>query len=297
LSQNQDKTQQVCIVTGATGGIGKVMAREIARQGMQVVLVSRNEQRCSVVAAEIRKTTSNPAIDYLVADLSSQQEVRSLVERFRERYKRLDVLLNNAGGFFMKRMESVDGIEMTWALNHLSYFLLTKLLLDLLTASAPTRVVNVASNAHEGATIYFNDLQGKRLYFGWRAYAQSKLANILFTFELARCLEGSGVTVNALHPGYVATGLGRNNGRLVRFFIKLSYLFAISPEDGAKTGVYLATSPEVDGVTGKYFVKQKPVRASKHAYDTDAAMRLWDISAKMTGLEPNEKCSHRKASQ
>ena len=273
------------MVTGSTGGIGKVMAREIARKGLQVVLVSRNEKRCAAVAAEIQDETSNQSVDYLAADLSSQKEVRDLVKRFREKYNRLDILVNNAGGFFMKRQVSEDGIEMTWALNHLSYFLLTNLLLDRLTACAPARVVNVSSDAHEWGSINFADLEGKRRYFGWTAYSQSKLANILFTFELSRCMKESGVTANALHPGYVATGLGRNNSSLIAFFIKLSHIFAISPEEGAHTGIYLATSPEVEGLTGRYFVKQKPARVAKAGLDQSTARRLWEISAQMTRME------------
>jgi retinol dehydrogenase 12 len=281
----KDVQDRICIITGATGGIGKVMALEIARQGMQVVIVSRDEQRCAAAAAEIRQATSNQAVDYLAADLSSLQQVRNLAGRFREKYERLDILLNNAGGFFMKRHESEDGIEMTWALNHLSYFLLTNLLLDLLKASAPARVINVSSNAHLSGKINFNDPEGKRLFFGWSAYAQSKLANILFTFELARRLEGSGVTANALHPGYVATGFGRNNAGLVSFFIGLSHVLAISPQKGGQTGVYLATSSDVEGVTGNYFVKEKPVQAAKSAYDQETARRLWELSAQMTRLD------------
>jgi retinol dehydrogenase 12 len=284
LLYGQDLSEQVCLVTGASGGIGKVMAREIARQGMQVLVISRNEARCAAAVAEIREATANQQVDYLVADLSSQEQVRELARRFRQQYKRLDVLINNAGGFFMKRLLSEDGIEMTWALNHLSYFLLTNLLSDMLADSSPARVINVSSNAHLSGSINFNDLEGKRFFFGWRAYAQSKLANILFTFELARCLEGSGVTANAMHPGYVATGFGLNNAGPVGFFIRLSHIFAISPEEGAKTGVFLATSPELEGVTGKYFVKQKPVPAAKAAYDQEAARRLWKLSAHRTGL-------------
>jgi retinol dehydrogenase 12 len=261
------------------------MALEIARQGMQVVIASRNEDRCATAAAEIRESTSNQAVDYLAADLSSQKQVRSLAERFRERYTRLDVLINNAGGFFMQRLLNEDGIEMTWALNHLSYFLLTNLLLDIISNSSPARVINVSSNAHIGGSINFGDLEGKKLFFGWRAYAQSKLANILFTFELARRLEGSGVTANAMHPGYVATRFGMNNTGLVGFIIGLSHVFAISPEEGAQTGIYLATSPEVAGITERYYIKQRPVQAAKAAYDREVAKRLWEVSIKKTGLD------------
>lgn len=270
------------MITGATRGIGKIMAREIARRGMQVVIASRNADRCAFTAAEIRKQTGNLSIDYLAADLSSQREIRDLARRYCEKYNRLDVLVNNAGGFYMKRYLTEDQIELTWALNHLSYFLLTNLLLDLLKTSAPSRVINVSSNAHLGGSIKFNNLEGKQGYSGWPAYAQSKLANILFTFELARRLEGSGVTANVLHPGFVATGFGKNNPGLINVLMRLAHLFAISPEEGAKTGVYLATSPEVEGVTGQYFIKQKSVQAAKTAYDRYTARRLWKVSEKMT---------------
>jgi retinol dehydrogenase 12 len=284
LSETKDLSHQVCMVTGATGGIGKVMACEIARQGMQVVVVSRNAERCEATAAEIRETTGNQAVNYLAADLSSQKEIWDLAERFCIKYERLDVLVNNAGGFYMNRIESEDGIELTWALNHLSYFMLTNLLIRMLKKSAPARVVNVSSNAHLGGSINFDDLEGKKRYRGWTAYSQSKLANILFTFELARRLEGSGVTANVLHPGFVATNFAKNNNRLVRFFINLSHLFALSPEEGARTGTYLANSPEVEGVSGEYFIKQKATRAAKAAYNPDTAMRLWEVSQQMTGL-------------
>jgi NAD(P)-dependent dehydrogenase (short-subunit alcohol dehydrogenase family) len=276
--------KQVCLVTGATNGIGKITAREIASQGLQVVVVSRNAARCAATVAEIREKTGNQAVDMLVADLSSQSAVRELAMSFCEKYKRLDVLVNNAGGFYMNRIESEDGIEMTWALNHLSYFLLTNLLLERLKDSAPARVINVSSNAHLGGTIDFSDLEGNKRYSGWKAYGQSKLANILFTFELARLLEGSGVTANAMHPGFVATGFAKNNNRLVRFIVSLSHLFALSPEEGARTVIYMATSPEVEGVSGEYFIKQKASRAAKAAYNRDSAERLWKVSQQMTGL-------------
>jgi retinol dehydrogenase 12 len=280
-----DISNKVCLITGASGGIGLVTAREIARQGMQVVIVSRDEQRCAAAVDNIRAQTGNQAVEALVADLSSQAQVRDLAQRFHQKYQRLDILINNAGGIFMKRMETVDGIEMTWGLNHLSYFLLTHLLLDTLKASAPARIINVSSNAHTGGGINFDDLEGKRFYFGWLAYAQSKLANVLFTFELARRLEGSGVTANVLHPGFVATNFGYNNSGLVGAMIRLSYLLGISPEEGARTSIYLATSPEVEEVSGGYFVKEKASRAAKRAYDESTAKRLWQVSEQMTGVE------------
>ena len=201
------------------------------------------------------------------------------------KYPRLDVLVNNAGGFFMAREESVDGIEMTWALNHLNYFLLTTLLLDHIKASAPARIICVSSDAHTGTSIRFDDPQFKKGYSGFGVYGHSKLANILFTYELARRLEGTRVTANALHPGFVATGFGHNNGGLVRLGMRVVQRFgARTPEKGAETSVYLASSPEVEGVTGKYFVDKHPVQSSPESYDRTAAARLWELSEQMTRL-------------
>jgi NAD(P)-dependent dehydrogenase (short-subunit alcohol dehydrogenase family) len=222
-------------------------------------------------------------VEYLVADLSSQEEIRRLAGDCQRRYDRLDVLVNNAGGFFMKRQESADGIEMTFALNHLNYFLLTALLLDILKASAPARIINVSSNAHRGAQINFADLQGERRYSGWGAYAQSKLANVLHAFELARRLDASQVTVNALHPGFVSTRLARDNGLLFRLVMPLTRIIARSVEEGARASVYLSCSPEVESVTGGYFEDEQAVPADPAAYDQDTARRLWQISEEMTG--------------
>jgi NAD(P)-dependent dehydrogenase (short-subunit alcohol dehydrogenase family) len=275
---------KVCMVTGATSGIGLVTAQALARQGATVIVVGRNRERGVATVKRIQQETGNAAVDWMVADLSVQVQVRQLVREFRERFARLDVLVNNAGALFARRSLSVDGIEMTFALNHLAYFLLTNLLLDTLKASAPARIVNVASAAHRGAQINFADVQGQRRYSGWRAYAQSKLANLLFTYELARRLEGTGVTANALHPGFVATNFGRSNRGLVSLIIRVSQLAAISPEQGAQTIIYLATAPEVEGTSGKYFVKLRVVPSSEASYDRDAAQRLWQVSATMTGL-------------
>jgi NAD(P)-dependent dehydrogenase (short-subunit alcohol dehydrogenase family) len=284
---------KVCVVTGATSGIGQVTARVLAERGAEVIVVSRNPQRCANTVTGIRQQTGNERVNYLVADLSSQGQIRDLVKRFHQRYHRLNVLVNNAGGFFLTRRESPDGIEMTWALNHLSYFLLTNLLLDVLidsgTPGDASRVVNVASASHRGAHIDFDDLQKKRCYRGMRAYGQSKLGNVLFSYELARRLEQAGyserLTANCLHPGFVATSLAGDNGWLVRLFLPLLRFFGRTPEEGAQTSIYLATSPEVEGVTGKYFVDCKPVRSDPVSYDQTIAGRLWEISAEMTGLK------------
>jgi retinol dehydrogenase-12 len=279
---------KVCMVTGATSGIGKVTARELLRKGAMLVMVGRSQERCDITAEQFRKDTGSELVDYLVADLSSQAEVRRLANDFLGRYDRLDVLVNNAGGFFMKRQESVDGIEMTFALNHLNYFLLTHLLLECVQASAPARIVNVSSNGHRGARINFDDLQGERSYSGWRAYAQSKLANVLHAYELSRRLDADRVTVNALHPGFVSTRLARNNGLVFQLVMPLMRIIARSPEEGARTSVYLATSPQVQGVTGKYFEDSQVVPADPAADDEATAQRLWRVSMGMTGLAEHE---------
>jgi retinol dehydrogenase-12 len=277
---------KVCLVTGATSGIGAVTAGALAQRGATVVLVGRSRERCEAAAATIRREAGSSAVSYLLADLSSQAEIRRLAQEVRDRHPRLDVLVNNAGGMFVRRQEGADGIEMTFALNHLGYFLLTNLLLDVLQAGAPARVVSVASDAHRWATggIDFDDFQGRRRYSGFGAYAQSKLANLLFTLELARRLGGTGVTANALHPGFVASNFFAGNGWLGLLMRAGAKVSATSPEAGAKTSIYLATSPEVEGVTGAYFVKERAVRPARAAQDEAAARRLWELSEELTGL-------------
>ena len=273
------------LITGATSGIGEVAARELAAQGARVVLIGRSPGKCEATAAMIRQATGNPSVDYLVADLSSQAAVRQLAADIQARYPRIDVLVNNAGAMIAPRRESVDGIEMTWALNHLGYFLLTDLLLDTLKASAPSRIVSVASEAHRMVGgIDFDDVEGEKSYRPLKAYSQSKLANILFTRELSRRLEGSGVTANCLHPGFVATNFTTGRGLTFRIFQLGAKLFAITPEDGAKTTIYLASSPEVEGATGGYYAKSKPSRPTKAAQDDEAARRLWTLTEGMVGV-------------
>ena len=274
------------LITGATNGIGKVAALELAKQGATVALVGRNSAKVAETVREIKEQSSNPLVDGLVADLSSMAEVRRLANDFRQKYSQLHVLVNNAGGIFASRQLTVDGYEYTFALNHLAYFLLTNLLLDRLKANAPARIVNVSSGAHLGAVLNFDDLQNEKHYStgGMRAYGQSKLDNLLFTYELARRLAGSGVTVNALHPGTVATGFGENNGGAMRLAMRFFHLFSLTPQQGADTIIYLASSPEVEGVTGKYWVERKQVQSSPASYDEAAQKRLWEVSAQMTGL-------------
>jgi retinol dehydrogenase 12 len=275
----------VCLVTGATAGIGQVTATELCRLGAHVIIVGRSSERCAATQALIRTAARADRVDSLVADLSSLSEVRRLAGLVRERYPRLDVLVNNAGAMFWKRSESADGIEKTFALNHLSYFALTNLLLPLLRNSAPARIVDVASEAHKGAVINFDDIQFKQKYSGWKAYQQSKLANIMFTYELARRIQGSGVTANALHPGFVRTNfLQVFNDAPAGWMIKsVANVIALSPEKGARTSIYLASSPEVEGVSGRYFVKEKPVESSPQSRDQAAWERLWRLSVEMTG--------------
>lgn len=275
---------KICLVTGATSGVGLVTAQALAQQGATVLLVARNPERGAATVKRIVQETGNPNVDVVLADLSSQSQIRQLAAAVQRRCARLDVLVNNAGALFTQRRLSADGIEMTLALNHLGYFLLTNLLLDRLKASASARIVNVASNAHMGGRINFADLQGQHRYGGWRAYAQSKLANLLFTYELARRLDHTEVTANAVHPGFVATGFGRNNHGAFAWLIRLAQCAALSPEQGAETLIHLASSPEVQGVTGKYFVKKRAVTSSKASYDHSVARRLWDVSADFTGL-------------
>jgi NAD(P)-dependent dehydrogenase (short-subunit alcohol dehydrogenase family) len=276
---------RICLITGGTNGIGKSTAQALARMGATVVIVGRSAQKTSQVVEEIRTATGNKNVDSLLADLSSQQDVRRLAGDFKSKYPQLHVLLNNAGGTFMTRQLSVDGIEMTFALNHLAYFLVTNLLLDTIKASAPARVINVSSDAHSGGKIDFDNLQGERSYSSFGPYGNSKLANILFTTELARRLEGTGVTVNALHPGFTSTGFGKNNpGFLMKIMGAVVPLIARSPEKGAETSIYLSSSPEVQSITGKYFVDCKVAQPAPQATDMAVARKLWDISAEMVHL-------------
>jgi NAD(P)-dependent dehydrogenase (short-subunit alcohol dehydrogenase family) len=276
---------KICLITGGTNGIGKSTAQELARLGATVVIVGRNAQKTTRVVEEIRAASGNKNVDALLADLSSHQDVRRLADEYKSKYPHLHVLLNNAGGTFTTRQLSVDGIEMTFALNHLAYFLLTNLLLNMLKASAPARIINVSSDAHSGGKIEFDNLQGERSYSSFGPYGNSKLENILFTTELARRLDGTGVTVNALHPGLTSTGFGKNNpGLLMKIMGAVIPLVGRSPEKGARTSVYLASSPEVHDISGKYFVDCKVAQPAPKAADIAVARKLWDVSAEMVHL-------------
>lgn len=273
------------MVTGATAGIGLVTARELARVGWQVTIVGRSKAKCQTAVVGIMEETQSRSVDYMLADLASQEDVRRLADRVKERYQRLDVLVNNAGAVNFFRDRTVDGIESTFAVNHLAYFMLTNLLLDLLRASTPARVVNVASDSHRQARkIDLDDLTAPNHYVGHRAYARSKLCNVLFTYELARRLEGSGVTVNALHPGLVKTNIMANNGLLGRICNFVLGIRGISAELGAATPIHLASSADVEDSTGLYFVKNQPVPSSNLSYDKAAAARLWELSVRITGI-------------
>ena len=274
---------KICLVTGGSDGIGYVASRELARMGARVVIVGRNSAKTEAAVQRIIAATDNPAVEYLLADLSSQREVRRVAAEAMELAPHLDVLLNNAGAIFLSGGRSADGIEMTFALNHLSYFLLTGLLLEHLRKAPRARIVNVSSCAHESPGKFrLEDLPDPSSNRGYPAYKRSKLCNILFTYELARRLEGENITANALHPGLVGTNIARNNGllgRVVNFFIGVR---GVSPDKGAETPVHLAASPEVEGVTGKYFVDCRPVPSAGISYDAELAARLWDMSVSLT---------------
>ena len=274
--------EKIMIVTGSTGGIGLTTACELAATGARVVLVGRSEARLADAVALITQQTPDAQLDTIQADLSSQAEVCAVADTIKQRYDHIDVLINNAGAYYTTHQLSVDGIEMTWALNHMAPFLLTTQLLDLLRASAPARIITVASAAHQGATIDFDDLEGKKRFSGWKAYGQSKLANIMFTYELANRLLESDVTANCLHPGFVATGFAQNNaGWFAKFFAVMQRYMAITPEQGAETSIFLARSDRVVTTTGRYFDKCKPVPSSKVSYDVTTQRRLWQLSQNM----------------
>jgi retinol dehydrogenase 14 len=273
------------LVTGGTGGIGKATALGLATLGARVAITGRDQARAQAAAADIRTATGNDAVDAYAADLSAQAEVRRLAAEVLATYPRLDVLVNNVGGYWAHRHVTCDGLEHTFALNHLAPFLLTNLLWDRLLASAPARVITVSSGAQAMGRIDFDDLQGERNWSGQRAYNQSKLANVMFTYELARRLEGTGVTATVLHPGVVRTAFGAEDpAGWQRLFLPLVRPWLKSPAQGAETPIYLASSPEVAGVTGRYFANRKPKTSNRASYDTEAQARLWRVSADLVGL-------------
>ena len=273
------------LVTGGTGGIGRATAIGLAALGARVGITGRDQARTVAAAAGIRAATGNAAVDAFAADMSAQAGVRRLAAQVAGTYPRLDVLVNNVGGFWAHRHVTADGLERTFALNHLAPFLLTNLLLGRLTASAPARVVTVSSGAQASGRINFEDLQGERNYSGQRAYSQSKLANVMFTYELARRLDGTGVTATVLHPGVVRTSFGaEDQAAYFAVMSRVARLFMKTPAQGAVTSIYLASSPDVEGITGRYFANRKPKTANKAAYDTAAAAWLWQASAGLADL-------------
>jgi len=276
---------KVALITGGTGGIGKAAATALAGLGAEVVVVGRNAERGEVAVAEIREKSGNDGVSLLLADLSVQAEVRKLAEDFGDRHDRLDVLVNNAGLVLSERNETPDGIEVQFAINHLAPFLLTNMLTDLLKKSAPSRVVTVSSEAQRWGKMDFDDLQSKKRYRGFPVYGMTKLANVMFTFELAERLRGTGVTANCMHPGSVNTGFAQNNRGPASLAFRLFKPFMRSPEQGADTLVYLAASPAVEGMTGKYVSDRKVTAASPIAYDETARKMLWEESERLTGLD------------
>jgi retinol dehydrogenase 14 len=272
------------LVTGATSGIGRATALELATMGAHVAIAGRDRVRTQRAAREIR-AAGGRNVDVFVADLSSQAQVRRLAGEVLEGLPRIDVLVNNAGGYWSTRHVTEDGLERTFALNHLAPFLLTNLLLDRLEQSAPARVVTVASNAHAQGRIDFDDLQGMRSYSGSRAYSQSKLANVLFSYQLARRLRGSAVTANALHPGLVRTSFGAEDPeRIQRLLVPLLRPVMKSPAQGAATSIHLASAAELEQVSGRYFANRRPTKSSTRSYDQAVAARLWEASADLVNL-------------
>ncbi len=282
LGQANLVENKICLVTGASNGIGYEAALNLAGMGTKVILAGRDERRTSLATQKIIGQTGNENVSYLIADLSNSAGVRQLAKSFLDKFHKLDILINNAGAMTGYRQVSADGFEMNWGLNHLNYFLLTHELLDLLKASGTknsnARIINVASMAHKRATINFDDLQSEKSFKKWQAYGQSKLANIMFTYALAKRLEGYNVTANCLHPGVVATGFVDNIGKIENLLSPIIKLFLTSPQKGAQTTIHLAVSPEVENISGVYFSNSKPKQSSKLSHNEAAQERLWEIS-------------------
>jgi NAD(P)-dependent dehydrogenase (short-subunit alcohol dehydrogenase family) len=274
------------MITGSSSGIGKHAAIGLAKMGATVVMVCRDRTRGEAARDEIVRVSGSKGetVDLMLADLASMDSVRAVAKAFLQKYQNLHVLINNAGVILGKRIVTKDGLETTFEVNYLSQFLLTNLLLGALKASAPSRIINVSSGAHTGGHMNFDDLQGERGYSMMRAYSQSKLAQVLFTYELAKKLQGTGVTVNSVHPGAVATNWGRESAAALSFVLKLVGPFELSAEKGADTTVYLASSPELTSVTGKYFTKRKEVPSSKESHDEAEAQKLWQVSLGLANL-------------
>src|SRR5215510_5292877 len=273
--------EKICLVTGANSGIGKVTAKALATGGATVIMVCRNRDKGQDARDEIVRETRNENVVLMIADFSNMSQIRRLAAEVKAKFPRLHTLVNNAGAYNGKRTLTADGFETTFGVNHLGYFMLTAELLDLLKSSAPARIVNVASEAHRNAHINFDDLNLENGYSGWKAYAQSKLANVLFTYELARRLEGTRVTTNCMHPGVVGTNIFRNVGGVAGKVMGLATMFMRTPEKGADTIIWLASSPEVEGITGRYFIDRQERSSNPESYDAAIAARLWEVSEQM----------------
>lgn len=276
---------KVVVITGATSGIGQVAAERLAAMGARVVLVARDKERAEAALARLRERAPRIAHSIHYADLSRLADMKRVAVEVAAAESRIDVLINNAGALFSSRQVTADGLELTFATNHLAYFVLTHGLRERLMASAPARVVNTSSDAHNGARLDFGDLQSAKGYRGLKVYGRSKLCNVLYTRELARRSAGTGITANCLHPGFVATRFGDRSGGLLSYAVRVAKTFAISAEKGADTLVYLASSPEVATVSGAYFYKCRPAMPSAEANDDAAAERLWSESARLAGIE------------
>lgn len=273
----------VVLITGSSSGIGKAAAAALAKTGAHIIMLCRNKERGEAALEEVRKASNNGNVRMMLCNLADLSDVRRFCNEFKSAYDRLDVLVNNAGVITPKRCTTEQGYEIQFGVNHLGHFLLTSLLIDLLVKSAPTRIVIVASDAHKSGRIHYEDINMEKKYTIWGAYSQSKLANILFSYELARKLENTGVTVNCLHPGAVATSIGIDRDTGARTFITSIFRpFFMTPEKGADTIVYLASSKDVEGITGKYYYKRKPILSSKSTYNEENAKKLWKLSEEMT---------------
>jgi NAD(P)-dependent dehydrogenase (short-subunit alcohol dehydrogenase family) len=272
----------IVVITGANSGIGKATSIELARTGASVIMACRSKERGEEALNDVKALSGNNSVELMLCDLGSLESIRDFCSDFKQKYKQLNVLINNAGVILPGYHQTAEGFELHFGVNHLGHFLLTNELLDILLASAPARVINVTSGAHKSGKIYFEDINLKKKYNFWRAYSQSKLANILFTYELAERLKGTGVTANCFHPGAVATRMGVNRdtgfGTLITRLLKPFFQTA---EQGAKTAIYLAASDDIEGVTGRYFYKKRPVQSSKSSYDRASAIKLWDLSEKL----------------
>ena len=272
---------QVCIITGANSGIGKETALSLAKLGATVILLCRNYERGNIALKSIITESNNKNVELMLCDLSSQNSISDFISKFKNKYDSLNVLINNAGILLNKRTISVDGVENTFAINHLGPFILTNSLLDLLKSSSPSRIINVSSSGHYRANFDLDNMQGEKKYSSFEAYCKSKLYNVLFTYELSRKLAGSNVTVNCLHPGFIPTNLFANSSFFYKAIVKILSPILIDAKSGSKTSTYLATSKDVENITGKYFVKCKPKQSSKISYDKSASKNLWDISEKL----------------